>query len=485
MCFIINYMFSFLRRSRVVTRFAPSPTGELHVGGARTALFSYIFAKQHNGKFLLRIEDTDRERYIDGSDKRIIESLEWLGLIPDNRKNILVQSARVSIYKKYALELVEKGSAYFCVCSKEQLEQDRQEQISQKKPPKYSGRCRSLNLQLEDLKNRPHVIRMKMPSAGSLTFSDEVRGQVTFDLSLLDDQVLIKSDGYPTYHLASVVDDHETGITHVIRAEEWLPSTPKHILLYQMFGWQAPIFAHLPIILAPDRSKLSKRHGAIGVLEYRKNGYLAEAMVNFITLLGWHSKEEKEILSLEQIIKEFDLKRVQKAGAIFDIQKLNWLNAEYLKSKSAEELLKQLTNLYGQEKIGNPEFALKILKIGKERSTTLADFETLKTSFELSNYNSDLLIWKNIPPEEILENLRKSREIIRGIFLDEFNKENLEKYLMPYANSTGRGETLWPLRVALSGKDKSPGPFEIMEVIGKEETLRRIEMAIEKLANSN
>ena len=462
----------------------------------------------------MRIEDTDRERYVPESVGHIIEALDWLGLTPDNKDNIVVQSERLELYKKYAFELLEKGQAYVCVCSKEKLAADRERQMSEKKPPRYEGHCRNLNLKISDISGNPltqraeqsshdgkeFVIRMKMPEQGSITVNDLIRGEVIFDLSLFDDQVLLKSDGYPTYHLASVIDDHEMNITDVIRAEEWLPSTPKHLLLYQMFGWKAPNFAHLPMILAPDRSKLSKRRGATGVFEYKKMGYLPDAILNFIALLGWHlpdrprpkvgiptslsenhNSSSGEIFSLAELIKEFSLDRVQKSGAIFDVKKLNWLNAQYIKNKPESELLEKIKSLYGEKMIANENFAEKILKIGKNRLEKLSDFQEFQNSFQLSGYGADLLIWKNTPKEQILENLRKSGECLKIILLDEFIQANLEKYLMTLTDSAGRGEVLWPLRVALSGKDKSPGPFEIMDIIGKEESLRRIEIAIQKL----
>lgn len=467
----------------IITRFAPSPTGELHVGGARTALFAFLFAKHHGGKFLLRIEDTDRERYVPESVGHIIEALDWLGLTPDNRDSIVTQSERLPIYKKYALELLASGNAYICTCSKEKLTADRERQTLEKKPPRYEGYCRELNISLKDAESAAYVIRMKMPREGSVTVKDLIRGDVVFDISLFDDQVLLKSDGYPTYHLASIVDDHEMNITHVIRAEEWLPSTPKHILLYQMFGWDLPAFAHLPMILAPDKSKLSKRHGATGVFEYKKLGYLPDAMVNFIALLGWHLTEDKEILTLTELIESFSLERVQKGGAVFDIQKLNWLNSEYIKTKTAEELLGMLCGLYGEETVllSDRATTLKLLELGKTRLEKLSDFTALKESFEPQNYEATLLIYKNKTKEEAVTHLSKAREILRGLLVHEFNLKNLETMIMPYANVAGRGDVLWPLRVALSGRDKSPGPFEIMDIIGKDESLRRIEVAIKKL----
>lgn len=466
----------------IITRFAPSPTGELHVGGARTALFAFLFAKHHGGKFLLRIEDTDRERYVPESVGHIIEALDWLGLTPDNRNEIVTQSERLPIYKKYALELLASGNAYICTCSKEKLAADRERQTLEKKPPRYEGHCRNLNIKMADAENGSYVIRMKMPEEGIVTVKDLIRGDVVFDISLFDDQVLLKSDGYPTYHLASIVDDHEMNITHVIRAEEWLPSTPKHMLLYGMFGWALPEFAHLPMILAPDRSKLSKRHGATGVFEYKKLGYLPDAMVNFIALLGWHLTEDKEILTLNELIENFSLERIQKGGAIFDVQKLNWLNSEYIKTKTAEELFDMISALYGKESAllnNDKPTTLKLLNLGKTRMEKLSDFTALKESFEPQTYSGALLIFKNKTKEDAIAHLSKTQEILK--LVNEFNQANLDAQIMPYADIAGRGDVLWPLRVALSGKDKSPGPFEIMDIIGKEESLRRIDLAIKKL----
>lgn len=467
----------------IITRFAPSPTGELHVGGARTALFAFLFAKHHGGKFLLRIEDTDRERYVPESVGHIIEALDWLGLTPDNRNEIVTQSERLPIYKKHALELLDSGNAYICTCSKEKLAADRERQTLEKKPPRYEGHCRDLNIKMTDAEKGNYVIRMKMPKEGIVTVKDLIRGDVVFDISLFDDQVLLKSDGYPTYHLASIVDDHEMNITHVIRAEEWLPSTPKHMLLYGMFGWKMPEFAHLPMILAPDRSKLSKRHGATGVFEYKKLGYLPDAMVNFIALLGWHLTEDKEILTLNELIENFSLERIQKGGAIFDVQKLNWLNSEYIKTKTAGELFEMLSELYGEKSVllNDKETTLKLLDLGKTRMEKLSDFTALKESFEPQNYAGALLIFKKKTKEDAILHLSKALEILKSLLINEFSLANLESRIMPYANDAGRGDVLWPLRVALSGKDKSPGPFEIMDIIGKEESLRRIELAIKKL----
>ena len=317
----------------IITRFAPSPTGEPHIGNFRTALFEYLFAKHSGGKFLLRIEDTDRERYVESSVQTIKDLLNWLGIIPDNIDEPAVQSERLEIYQKYARELVEKGDAYICTCSKEDLEAERKDQEAKHLPPKYSGRCREKNLQLNSYNLQlPEgaVIRMKMPESGKIVIHDLIRGDVEFDLSLSDDQVILKSDGFPTYHLAAIVDDHDMNVTHVIRGEEWLSSTPKHLTLYKMLGWKAPEFAHLSMILAPDKTKLSKRHGATSATEFKNLGYLPEALVNFIALLGWNPKDNRELFTLEELVSEFKIENVNKSPAIFDLQKLNSINAHYI-----------------------------------------------------------------------------------------------------------------------------------------------------------
>ena len=322
-----------MQESNIKTRFAPSPTGELHVGGARTALFAYLFAKHSGGEFLLRIEDTDRERFVEGATERIIDSLKWLGIIPDNLNDILVQSKRLEIYKKHAFELIQNGKAYICTCSQEKLAADREKQQKEHIPTRYEGHCRKAGIKLSDLSECGYVVRLKMPESGKIVVDDLVRGKVEFEAGLMDDQVILKSDGYPTYHLASVIDDHLMQITHVIRSEEWLPSTPKHLVLYEAFGWEKPYFAHLSMILGTDKSKLSKRHGATSVLDYKELGYLPEALVNFMSLLGWNPKNEREFFTLSELVKEFDIKNVNIAPAIFDQLRLDFVNENYLREE--------------------------------------------------------------------------------------------------------------------------------------------------------
>lgn len=327
-------------QQNIVTRFAPSPTGDLHIGGLRTALYAWLYARQHGGKFLLRIDDTDRNRYQPGSDQGIFDALDWVGL---NYDETFRQSERREIHQQHAEQLISNGHAYRCFCTPERLDEMRKDQQAKKEPPRYDRTCRDLDE--SEIKQKlehstAYTIRFKIPDSGETTVHDIVRGMVTFQNSELDDFVLLKSDGYPTYHLATIVDDHEFGITHVTRSEEWFPSLPKHVLLYQAFGWELPQFVHYSMILAPDKSKLSKRHGATGVLEFKKLGFLPEALINFVLLLGWHPKEgsEQEFFTKEDMFKQFDLKDVQKSAAIFDHQKLDWMNAHYIREMSLDQL---------------------------------------------------------------------------------------------------------------------------------------------------
>jgi len=344
----------------------------------------------------------------------------------------------------------------------------------------YGEHCRDLNIKPEAMVDKKYVIRMKIPKEGVIKFNDLIRGDIEFDASLVDDQILLKSDGFPTYHLATVVDDYEAGITHILRAEEWLSSTPKHIVLFNMFGWDLPKFAHLPQVLAPDRSKLSKRHGATSVIEYKNLGYLPEAIVNFLALLGWHPKDDREIFSKDNLIKEFDLLRIQKGGAIFDFNKLNWLNKKYISEIiSTEEIVKR-----GQEFVP-PEWRLtpSIISAVKTRLEKLADLkEVVRLFFITPEYPVDMLYFKG-EKGSVKENLE---QILATIFsLDSFDAESLKTSIFAIIPEGKRGDYLWPLRVALSGAKESPGPFEIMEGLGKKESLSRIQQAIEQIVAAN
>lgn len=466
--------------SMIKTRFAPSPTGELHIGAARTALFSYLFARHQKGIFLLRIEDTDRERFVEGSTERIIESLNWLGIIADNVDAPMIQSDRLDKYRKAAFDLVNDGRAYICTCTKEKLAENREKQQKDNEPPRYEGHCRDANVDVKTLADGCYTIRMKMPRSGTIVVEDLIRGKVEFDAALQDDQIILKSDGYPTYHLASVIDDHEMEITHVIRSEEWLSSTPKHIILYQMLGWKAPEFAHLSMILGPDHSKLSKRHGATSVLEYKKQGYLPEALVNFMSLLGWNPKDDREIFSLGELVKEFDLKNVNKSGAIFDIEKLNHFNGEQLKNLGTEELESQLKNL------GTVE--LKNITDGEISLIQRGGYKTLKEAAEYiiqlrkePEYDSSLLIFKKSSKEATLKGLELAKDKLSAI--QQFDNSAIEQSLAEAVSEghLSNGDVFWPVRVALSGAEKSPSPVELLLALDKEQSIKRISKAIDVL----
>lgn len=510
------------KNSIIRTRFAPSPTGYLHIGGLRTALYSYLFAKQNNGQFILRLEDTDTERLVEGAADAIYDGLKWAGLNYDEGPDIggdfgpYVQSKRLDLYKKYANELIEKGHAYYCFCTEETLEQMRAEQIAKKQAPKYDRRC--LNLSADEIQSRlknnePHVIRMKIPENRVIEFGDIVRGKVAYNTNELDDQILLKSDGYPTYHLAVVVDDHLMQISHVTRTEEWLPSTPKHILLYEYFGWEPPRWAHLPLLLNPDKTKMSKRKGDVAVEDYIKKGYLPEAMINFLAFLGWNPGTEKEIYSMEELLKDFSLQKVHKAGAIFNIEKLNWYNQYFMRQMPLVKLtelclpfliengliipkfdhgfeiaamkgpftVKEFVTCQTKEKISF-EYIKKVVALERERARNLLEIgESVTFFFENLEYDKLLLFWKDTPKKEIKKSLLELQKIISEISEKKFTKENLQEIIMPEAQKLpNRGIMLWPLRAALSGQKASPGPFEIAEVLGKEKTLARINKAIQK-----
>ena len=372
----------------VRVRFAPSPTGFLHVGGLRTALYNYLFAKNRNGQFVLRIEDTDQSRKVEGAVENLIATLDWAGIRFDEGPGRggdcgpYVQSERLSIYREHAEKLVDQGNAYYCFCTPQRLEEVRKRQTAMKLAPSYDRHCRDLPASETQRKREAGescVIRMKVPVGGETTFDDIIRGKVTIANKVLDDQVIIKSDGFPTYHLAVVVDDHLMKISHVIRGEEWLSSTPKHVMLYGYFGWALPQFAHLPLLLNPDKSKLSKRQGDVAVEEYRAKGYLKEALVNFVAFLGWNPGDEREIFSLEDLVREFSLERVGKAGAVFNVEKLNWMNFQHLRQKPDAEVLAMLKEYLGsQSTAGQNNFSdaylLEVIGAMRERANFVREF---------------------------------------------------------------------------------------------------------------
>ncbi|OGY46575.1 MAG: glutamate--tRNA ligase [Candidatus Buchananbacteria bacterium RIFCSPHIGHO2_01_FULL_46_12] len=472
---------------KIIARFAPSPTGFLHVGSLRTALYNYIFAKKNNGLFYLRVEDTDQSRKVEGAKENLLKILAFFNLNWDN-KPIMIQSERLDLYKKYAQQLIDENKAYYCFCSEERLGESKAIRQRQKLPTGYDGQCR--NLSAEEIKNnlgagRSYVIRFKMPKTGLTEFIDLIRGQVSFDNKILDDQIILKSNGWPTYHLASVIDDHEMEISHVIRGEDWLPSTPKHILLYQAFGWEPPIFAHLPLLLNPDHSKLSKRQGDVAVEDFLKNGYLPEALLNFILLLGWNPGTNQEIFDLQSMIEAFSLEKINKAGAIFDLNKLDWLNGEYIRKKSAEELAKLCQPYYAEAGLKTDLKNLKAI-VATEQSRIKKLSEIVSATeffFKAPDYDPQLLIWKKLNAKETAKNLAALAEELEKIKEKEWTEKFIEAEIKKFieGNKQGMGDYLWPMRAALSGRKASPGPFEIAGVLGREETLKRLEKAIEIL----
>lgn len=462
----------------VRVRIAPSPTGLLHIGLVRTALFNWLFARQNQGVFILRIEDTDVTRSEKKYEREILGGLNWLGL--DWDEGPYRQSERTEIYKKYLQKLLDEGRAYYCYCSKEELEAERQAMIAQGLPPKYGGHCR-------DLKEPPagkkqEVIRFKTPEA-RVEFKDLIRGKVVFDAALFGDLTIAKNLESPLYNFAAVVDDEEMKISHIIRGEDHISNTPKQILLQRVLGFAEPIYAHIPLILNPDRSKLSKRYNETSLLEYRKRGYLPEAMINFLALLGWHPRDDREIFTLEELVQEFDLKRVQKAGAIFNQEKLDWLQKEYLKRLTADEIESLLEPALKEKKIAaSKEFLNKVIEIERGRLKTLNEFlELAGFFFKLPNYETGLLIWQKEPASKIKTILENVLKVLKEIGNQTFNRETVSRALSGIISWEGRGMVLWPLRVALSGQAASPDALEIMEVLGREESERRIKIAIEKI----
>ncbi len=492
--------------TKVRTRFAPSPTGYLHIGGLRTALYSYLFARQHGGDFVLRIEDTDRTRAVEGATENLVRSLAWAGIVPD--EGVLLgddgtltergaygpytQSARLEIYKKYVAQLIAQGDAYYCFCDKARLDAVRTAQQRAKQPPMYDRHCRAIapaEARARVEAGEAHVVRLAVPDDEEIAFEDAVRGRVTVKSAIVDDQVLMKSDGFPTYHLASVVDDHLMRITHIIRGEEWLPSTPKHIVLYRAFGWEAPVFAHVPLLLNPDKSKLSKRQGDVAVEDYRAKGYLPEALVNFVALLGWHpgKGETQEIFTLADLLTRFTLGGVHKAGAVCDLARLRWFNAQHIKRMAPEALVDAaLPFLRTQEFFAHADaqyttraHLVRVATIVRERLETLADFGVEQASyfFVRPTVARALLRWKDNTDAQTADALRRAQDVLRAVPEDAWTRAHLEEVLMDAAGAQ-RGDFLWPLRTALTGAKRSPSPFDCAWVLGKDETLARINQAI-------
>lgn len=483
-------------------RFAPSPTGNVHVGSLRTALYNYLFAKKNNGQFLLRLEDTDRTRYEEGAVENLLGALMVTGVVPDeglfeeDGKIVqkgdygpYIQSERLEIYKKYIDQLLENGQAYYCFCTKERLDEIREKQKRAGETPRYDGHCR--NLPREEVEARvaagePYVIRLKLPEDHVVTFDDAVRGRIEINTNDLDDQVLIKTDGFPTYHFAVVVDDHLMGITHVIRGEEWLPSTPKHVYLYECFGWEQPQYVHLSNILNDDHKKLSKRQGDVSVGDFLKKGYLPEALINFLALLGWSPEDEQEIFSMDELVEAFDLSRINKSGAVFDRAKLDWMNAHYIKELPIEELTaRMIPYLLDAGYITEADIEKRmpwLEKVGelmRERLNYFAQVpEETKVlfdrNFEITDQESlDLLKEETVPVlfnalvEKITESDVVDTERAKAI-LKEIQKEHKAEKI--------KGKMLYmPTRIMLTGEMHGPDLTLIMDVLGKEELLLRLD----------
>jgi glutamyl-tRNA synthetase len=482
----------------VRVRFAPSPTGRPHVGNIRTAMFNWLFARHTGGKFILRIEDTDVARRVEGAVEAIMEGLKWLGLDWDEGPGAggnfgpYFQSERLDLYKQAAEKLVAQGDAYYCYCSTERLEQMRAEQTAKKLPPGYDRCCRDLSPAERENKTAEGivpVVRFKVPLQGHLKFHDRIYGDLEFDLGIIDDFVLLKSDGYPTYHLASVVDDHAMEITHVIRAEEWISSTPRHLMLYRALGYEPPVYIHHPMILGPDRAKLSKRHGAVSILEYRDQGYLPETMFNFLALIGWSLDDKTEIMPRRQLIDGFALERIGKTGAIFNKEKLDWMNGAYIRTLSADDFLRRALPFLEAglpPEVKRPldeDLVRRALPLIQERARTLTEIASLAGFFFLDHleYETNLLIGDKMTPELAVKALTEAKGRIAG--LSSFDHDSLEAALRPLAAELGlkTGQLFGTLRIATTGRTAAPPLFQTMAVLGKERSLERIEAALARL----
>jgi glutamyl-tRNA synthetase len=479
-------------------RFAPSPTGSMHTGSARTALFNWLFARKYGGTFVLRIEDTDKERSEKRYDDELLQGLSWLGLNWDEGPQSVGdegqlafgdekgefgpyrQSERTAIYRKYLQQLIESGDAYYCYCTKEDIEAQRQMMLAQGLPPKYSGHCR--NTPAPEGKS-PETIRFKVPEI-KVEFKDLVRGKVVFDAALFGDFIIAKDLDTPLYNFAVVVDDSLMQISHVIRAEDHLSNTPKQILMARSLGFAEPIYGHIPLILNPDRSKMSKRFSDTALLHYRERGYVPEAMVNFLALLGWHPLGDKEVLTREELIAEFDIDRVQQSGAIFNEEKLDWLNREHIKAMPIAEVVSLAAPFFAKRDIVIRDEAMfaRVVAAQLSRAKTLDEIAEISGFFfTVPDFAPELLIWKDSSTlKEVADVLAHVRTVVGGIAAEDFTRETLTACMPLMVGDKSRGVVLWPLRVALSGQQNSPDPIEIMSVLGRDESLRRIDAAMEK-----
>ena len=480
---------------KIRTRYAPSPTGKMHVGNLRSALYEFLVAKHDGGDFMLRIEDTDQERFVEGAVELINRTLAQTGLIydegPDKDGGVgpYVQSERVKtgIYMKYAKELIEKGEAYYCFCDKERLASLKTEVVEGKEICMYDKHC--LGLSKEEVEanlaaGKPYVIRQNIPNEGTTTFVDELYGEITVDNAELDDMILIKSDGYPTYNFANVVDDHTMNITHVVRGNEYISSSPKYQRLYDAFGWKSPVYIHLPLITDENHKKLSKRSGHSSFEDLMEQGFVAEAVVNYIALLGWSPEDNREIFSLEELIKEFDYHRISKSPAVFDIVKLRWMNGEYIKAMDFDSFYEK-AEVYLKKALTKDFDLKKIANMVKTRIEVFPDIPELVDFFEeLPEYSPEMYTHKKMKTnsETSLQVLRDMLPILEA--QEDYSNDGLYATLTKYVEEKGvkNGYVMWPIRTAVSGKQMTPaGATEIMEIIGKDETLRRIRKGIELL----
>ena len=476
---------------KVRLRIAPSPTGDPHVGTGYMALFNKAYAHGHGGSFILRIEDTDQSRYNEGSEREIINCLEWLGLMPDEGPGIggdygpYVQTQRRELYQQCAHELIARGHAYRCFCTRERLDQLRQEQIARKEPPRYDRRC--LYLSQEEIDRNlaggmPYTIRMRVPSEGHTTFNDLIRGEITFENKELNDPILLKSEGLPVYHLAVVVDDHFMEISHVVRAEEWISSAPLHVMLYDFFGWEAPQFAHFPLLRNADRSKISKRKNNTSLKWYREQGYLPEAMLNFLALMGWSMPDGREMFTYGEIEREFTFERVSTGSPVFDLVKLTHINGKYIRTLTDDDLYERLLPYLPADL--DLARVRQVVPVLKDRLTRLGEFTELTGFFfgPPPDYPASLLVPKKGTPEIALDALKRLRALMADLPAP-WTHEEWENRMRALAEELGlkAGDLFMVLRVAVTGSNVSPPLYESMEILGKDEVIARIDAAIARL----
>lgn len=484
-----------MENKKIRTRFAPSPTGYMHIGNLRTALYAYLLTKHYGGDFILRIEDTDQERYVEGAVDLIYRTMKETNLIHDEGPDIggdygpYIQSERRNIYKEYAEKLVELGGAYYCFCDKDRLDRLKEEQTAKKQPVKYDGYCKGLSkeeIQKKIDEGVPYVIRQKIPSGGTTTFKDEIFGKITVENSTLDDNVLLKSDGLPTYNFANVVDDHLMGITHVIRGNEYLSSTPKYNLLYKSFGWEIPTYIHVSPVMKDAHKKLSKREGDASYEDFINKGYLKEAIINYVALLGWSPGGDKEIFNMDELIEAFTIEGISKSPAIFDVKKLDWMNGEYIRKLTVDEFTEKAMPYYKQAiKSENIDFNY-LSTLLHDRCEKFCDIpESIDFIDELPEYDNELYTHKKMKtnPENSLESLKNMLPVLEGI--DDWTMDNIHSKLFELIEKleVKNGVILWPLRVAVSGKPFTPGGgVDLAYLLGKEKTIERVKKAIEQLA---